>query len=263
MMGKIPGIAAVQVIPGERIPQMRHMHPYLMRPSRFQPERKQGIPVTVPERYKVGDRRLSVCPDTPPDDRAVLPADGRIDRAAFGEDAADQRQIGFPGAALELLCGVGRLGSQTNAAGVPVQPVHRAKRQLRELCGKHIPQGVAVMPLRGMHRHMRRLVVNDVAARLVQHRYRNRRRLKCRGVFPVGENDLVSVSYRVNGADGRSVAADAAGDSLEPYQHPVRNALVPPEKLFQGHRVGTVHSKMQFCQKKHVLSYKIMQRRER
>lgn len=138
--GKNPGIAAVQVIPGERIPQMRHMHPYLMRPSRFQPERKQGIPVTVPERYKVGDCRLSVCPDTTPDDRAVLPADGRIDRAAFGEDAADQRQIGFPGAALELLCGVGRLGSQTNAAGVPVQPVHRAKWQLRELCGKHIPR---------------------------------------------------------------------------------------------------------------------------
>ena len=161
------GASAVQGIARQRIAQRCHMDPDLVGASGLQRQFHEGVRPVLPQGTVVSHGGFAVLPDTAPDHRAVSSADGGGDGAGFLQCAAHQCEVGLFHPALQKRRTVGGFRRQTDAAGVPVQPVDRTKGQLRMRRCKDVPQRVRAVPMGGVHWHAVGLVVENPRRRFL------------------------------------------------------------------------------------------------
>ena len=188
---------------------MRHVYPYLMSASGFQPELYERMVPISEKRLIMGDSSFSVRMHTPQNDRTGHSCNGRTDCTWLRDAACYSSNVAFFRMLLNEACAVRSFCGNAGAARVPVQTIDAAEGHPRKLCCKGICQGICIMSLGWMAGHFRRLAVYDDVFAFVQNRYIQLRVRQCPLFFlRQCENYDIAVEYHVNGADGTAVAGD-------------------------------------------------------
>lgn len=189
---------------------MSKMHSYLMSSPRLRMHLHERITFPVSQPYVISYRRLTVLANTAQYDRLTLSCNGSVYRTALLGNAVNCRKIDLFAASLKQVCGMSILCGYAQSRGIAVKPVHGTKRQLRVAVRKIIPQRIALMLYRGMHRHPSRLVKDHKA--FVFKNYRNvQASVRLEEACILGtQNDLIPRKDNINAADRLVVPRNAA-----------------------------------------------------
>ena len=206
---------SVHIVTCERMTDMRKMHTYLMSPSRFEVYPQQRIFRTAADAFIVSHSRLTVLSDASEDYRFLLTGDRSRYRPLFVRYAVNGSVVDLPAAVLHEIGCMGILGCETESRSIPVKAVHRPESQPRKTVGKIIPQRIALMFYRRMHRHSSRLVEDDDILVLIS---------RPDGQLPVRfketavlepEDYHITGIYRIDAPDDFATPGDAA---FKPFQ---------------------------------------------
>ena len=149
-------LTAIEKIPYERMPYMRHMHPYLMRPSRIQPQPQKGRVSVFLNNAVMRHRTLAIRCNNALYRGALRPHYGRINGALRRMGNAFCHRKIFPykipvQLLLQLFMSKGMHSKNRQPAGAFVQPVYYARNiiyaLIKEICRNPSRKGIIPAPL--------------------------------------------------------------------------------------------------------------------